>query len=184
MNKAILMGRLTRDPEVRYSQNNLVICNFTLAIDRRFSRQGEEKQTDFIPIVTFGKTAEFCEKYFQKGQQVLVAGRIQTRSWDDNEGKKRYATEVVSDEVHFADSKRANNDYGAPSDDYGYYPNTQRNPSYGSSGSSGQYSSQNSAPNNTNTGRSTADSAFEPEQAGGGTDDGFTPIENDSDLPF
>ena len=107
MNKAILMGRLTKDPELRYTSNNsTAVCNFTLAVDRRFTRQGEEKQTDFIPIVTWGKTAEFCSKYFQKGQQVAVVGRIQTRSWDDNEGKRHYVTEVVSDEAYFADSKR------------------------------------------------------------------------------
>lgn len=107
LNKAILMGRLTKDPEMRYtSTNNTPVCTFTLAVDRRFSRQGEEKQTDFIPIVTWNKTAEFCSKYFVKGMQVAVCGRIQTRSWDDADGKKRYVTEVVAEEVHFADSKR------------------------------------------------------------------------------
>ena len=88
LNKAILMGRLTKDPEMRYtSTNNTPVCTFTLAVDRRFSRQGEEKQTDFIPIVTWNKTAEFCSKYFVKGMQVAVCGRIQTRSWDDADGK-------------------------------------------------------------------------------------------------
>jgi single-strand DNA-binding protein len=107
MNKAILMGRLTRDPELRYTSNtNTAVCNYTLAIDRRFTRQGEEKQADFIPIVAWGKTAEFCSRYFQKGQQVAVVGRIQTRSWDDNEGKRHYVTEVIAEEVYFADSKR------------------------------------------------------------------------------
>ena len=78
MNKAILMGRLTKDPELRYTSNtSTAVCNFTLAVDRRFSRQGEERQTDFIPIVVWGKTAEFCSKYFQKGQQIVK--RIQTR---------------------------------------------------------------------------------------------------------
>ncbi len=109
MNKAILMGRLTRDPELRYTSNtNTAVCNYTLAIDRRFSRQGEERQADFIPIVAWGKTAEFCSRYFQKGQQVAVVGRIQTRTWDDNEGKRHYVTEVIADEVYFADSKRDN----------------------------------------------------------------------------
>ena len=106
MNKAILMGRLTKDPEIRYGQNNMAVCNYTLAVNRRFIRQGEERQADFIPIVAFGKTAEFCEKYFRKGQQVLVCGQIQVRSWDDKDGKRRYVTEVVCEEVHFADSKR------------------------------------------------------------------------------
>jgi single-strand DNA-binding protein len=107
MNKAILMGRLTKDPELRYTSNtSTAVCNFTLAIDRRFVRQGEEKQADFIPIVAWGKTAEFCSKYFQKGQQVAVVGRIQTRYWDDTEGKRHYVTEVIIDEAYFADSKR------------------------------------------------------------------------------
>lgn len=107
MNKAILMGRLTRDPEIRYTSNNLAICRFTLAVDRGYAKQGEERQADFIPIVTFDKTAEFCSKYFTKGRQVAVVGRIQVSSWDDNEGKKRYSTEVVASEVFFADSKRS-----------------------------------------------------------------------------
>jgi single-strand DNA-binding protein len=107
MNKVILMGRLTKDPEVRYtSTNNTAVCTFTLAVDRRFTKQGEEKQTDFFPIVTWQKTAEFCGKYLQKGRQILVSGRLQNRNWDDAEGKKHYITEIVADEVHFADSKR------------------------------------------------------------------------------
>ncbi|MCX7746104.1 MAG: single-stranded DNA-binding protein [Clostridia bacterium] len=112
MNKAILMGRLTKDPELRYtSANNTAVCSFSLAIDRRFSKPGEEKQTDFINIVAFGKTAEFCGKWYKKGQQVAVVGRIQTRTWDDNEGKRHYVTEVVAEEAYFADTKR---DSGAP----------------------------------------------------------------------
>jgi len=107
MNKAILMGRLTRDPEIRYTSTNLAICRFTLAVDRGYVKQGEERQADFIPIVTFDKTAEFCSKYFTKGRQVAVVGRIQVSSWDDSEGKKRYTTEVVANEVFFADSKRS-----------------------------------------------------------------------------
>ena len=107
MNKVILMGRLTKDPELRYTAANTTAwATFTLAVNRRFSKPGEEKQADFISIVAFGKTAEFCSKYFKKGQQVAVSGRIQTRSWDDQEGKKRYATDVVAEDVYFADSKR------------------------------------------------------------------------------
>jgi single-strand DNA-binding protein len=106
MNKVILMGRLTRDPELRYtSTNNVAFCTFTLAVDRRFSRS-EERQADFIPIVAWRNTAEFCSRYFTKGMRVAVVGSIQTRTWDDNEGKRRYITEVIADEVHFADSKR------------------------------------------------------------------------------
>jgi len=101
------MGRLTRDPELRYTNtNNTAVCSFTLAVDRRFARQGEERQADFIPIVAWSKLAEFCGKYFLKGRQVAVIGRIQTRTWDDNEGKRHYVTEVIAEEAYFADSKR------------------------------------------------------------------------------
>ena len=107
MNKVILMGRLTRDPEVRYTQtNNTLVSSFSLAINRRFVKPGEERQADFINIVAWSKLGEFCSKYFKKGQQVGVIGRIQTRNWDDENGVKHYATEVVAEEAYFADSKR------------------------------------------------------------------------------
>ena len=107
MNTVILMGRLTRDPEVRYTQtNNTLVATFSLAVNRRFARQGEERQADFINIVAWSKLGEFCSKYFKKGQQVAVIGRIQTRTWDDDQGAKHYVTEVVAEEAYFADSKR------------------------------------------------------------------------------
>lgn len=107
MNKIILMGRLTKDPEVRYTQtNNTMVTSFTLAVNRRFVRQGEERQADFLPIVAWSKQAEFCSKYFKKGQQVGVIGRVQVRSYDDAQGQKRYITEVIAEEVYFADSKK------------------------------------------------------------------------------
>lgn len=107
MNKVILMGRLTRDPEVRYTQtNNTLVASFSLAVNRRFVRQGEERQADFINIVAWSKLGEFCSKYFKKGQQVSVVGRLQTRTWDDDQGQKHYITEVVAEEAYFADSKR------------------------------------------------------------------------------
>ena len=107
MNKVILMGRLTRDPEVRYTQtNNTLVASFSLAVNRRFARQGEERQADFFNVVAWSKTGEFCSKYFKKGQQVGVIGRLQTRTWDDQNGTKHYITEVVAEEVYFADSKK------------------------------------------------------------------------------
>ena len=106
MNKVILMGRLTRDPEVRYTQtNNTQVASFSLAVNRRFVRQGEERQADFFNIVAWGKQGEFCSKYFKKGQQVGVIGRLQTRTWDDDKGR-HYITEIVAEEVYFADSRR------------------------------------------------------------------------------
>ena len=108
MNKVILMGRLTRDPEVRYSQgdNAMAIARYTLAVDRRFNRNNnDENSADFIGCVAFGKAGEFAEKYFKKGQMVSIIGRLQVRSWDDNEGKKRWSTDVVVEEQYFAESK-------------------------------------------------------------------------------
>ena len=107
MNKVILMGRLTRDPEVRYTQTtNTMVTSFTLAVNRRFVAQGQERQADFLPIVAWNKTAEFIAKYFKKGQQVAVIGRVETRNYDDKDGKKVYVTEVIAEEVYFADSKK------------------------------------------------------------------------------
>lgn len=106
MNKVILIGRLTKDPEVRYTTtNNTLVCGFTLAVNRRFAKEGEQ-QADFINIVAWSKLGEFCSKYFTKGQQVAVCGRIQTRTYDDKDGKKVYVTEVVAEEAHFADTKK------------------------------------------------------------------------------
>jgi single-strand DNA-binding protein len=106
MNKVILMGRLTRDPEVRYTQgNNTAVCSFSLAVNRRFKQEGQP-DADFINVVAWAKTAEFVGKYFAKGQQVAVVGKIQTRNYDDKDGKKVSVTEVVAEEVYFADSKK------------------------------------------------------------------------------
>ncbi|MFO7611710.1 MAG: single-stranded DNA-binding protein [Clostridia bacterium] len=113
MNKVVLMGRLTKDPELRYTNTNSTpLASFSLAVNRRFIRQGEERQADFINITAWGKTAEFVKNYFAKGQQVAVVGRIQTRSWDDEAGKRHYATDVVAEEVYFADSKRGSGEGG------------------------------------------------------------------------
>ena len=106
MNKVILMGRLTRDPEVRYSQgeNALAITRYTLAVDRRFKRDGEAT-ADFINCVVFGKSAEFAERYFRQGMRVAITGRIQTGSYTNKDGVKVYTTEVVVEEQEFAESK-------------------------------------------------------------------------------
>lgn len=107
MNKAILMGRLTKNPEIRYTQTtNIMVASFSLAVNRRFAKEGEERQADFINVVAWNKTAEFCSKYFKKGQQVGVVGRLQTRNYEDDKGVKHYITEVVAEEVYFADSKK------------------------------------------------------------------------------
>lgn len=109
MNKVILMGRLTRDPEVRYSNSSepLAITRYSLAVQKRFKRDGEP-DAEFINCVAFGKAAEFVNNYFRKGQMISVVGRLQTRSWDDQQtGQKRYATEVVTEEHFFAESRKS-----------------------------------------------------------------------------
>ena len=114
MNKVILMGRLTRDPEVRYSagENTMAIARYTLAVDRRFRRDGEAT-ADFINCVVFGRGAEFAEKYLRQGIKIAVSGRIQTGSYTNREGAKVYTTEVVVDDQEFAESKSASDSYQA-----------------------------------------------------------------------
>lgn len=110
LNKAILMGRLTADPELKHTQNNIPVTSFTLAVDRSF---GKEKQTDFLDIVAWRNTAEFVAKWFRKGMLVAVSGRLQTRTWEDKQGNKRKTVEVVADEVFFAEGKRGQEEEGS-----------------------------------------------------------------------
>ncbi len=105
MNKVILMGRLTRDPELRTTQNNTTLCQFTVAVDRRFKSASGERQADFINCTAWRQTADFIGRYFTKGARIAVVGSIQTSSWDDSEGKRQYKTEVVVDEAYFTESK-------------------------------------------------------------------------------
>lgn len=105
MNKAILIGRLTRDPEVRYSQgSNTAVARYTIAVDRKFKRDGEPT-ADYIPCVVFGRQAEFAEKYFRKGMKVVISGRITTGSYTNKDGQKVYTTEITVEEQEFAESK-------------------------------------------------------------------------------
>ena len=119
MNKVVLMGRLTRDPEVRYTQgeNSTCIARYTLAVDRRFSRNNNNdgQTADFIPCVAFGKTGEFAEKYFRKGIKVAVSGRIQTGSYTNRDGVKVYTTEVIVEDQEFAESRNASQQGGGSS---------------------------------------------------------------------
>ncbi len=114
INKAILMGRLTRDPELRHTGSGTPVCSFSIAIDNGY---GENRQTDFINCVAWNKTAEFVEKYFTKGRMIIVVGRISTRTWEGQDGKKNYVTEVVANEVSFGESKKNAEEggYTAPS---------------------------------------------------------------------
>lgn len=125
LNKAILMGRLTRDPELRYTQSNLPIIQFTIAVERNRAAQGQERQTDFINIVAWRKTAEFVSQWFTKGMMIIVTGSIQSRNWQDKNGNNRTSIEVVADEVQFGESKRSREENSGY---HGGYQNTYSAP--------------------------------------------------------
>ena len=159
LNKAILMGRLTRDPELRHTQSNMAVCSFSLAIDRGRKDQNGERQTDFIDCVAWGRQAEFVAQWFTKGSMAIVVGRIQSRRWQDQNGNNRTAVEVVANNINFAGSKNSNAGGGA---------NYQNNsaPAY-----------QNAAP-----ARPAAVEAA-PSYSAGNADD-FAVIDDSDDLPF
>lgn len=190
MNKAILMGRLTRDPDIRYTNgdNSMCIAHYTLAVDRRFSRNNPDGQTaDFINCVAFGKSGEFAERYFHKGIKIAVVGRIQTGSYTNRDGVKVYTTEVIVEDQEFAESKNAssssnyngNGGYGRDNNNYGggYNDNGSRysrsNNDYGGSSRQGEGSGSQNSQNNS--GSQNADSI-----------DGFMNIPDgiDEELPF
>ena len=105
MNKTILLGRLTKSPEIKFSQaNNVKIATFSLAVNRKYTKKGEESQADFFNIITFSKLADLVEKFLNKGTQVCISGRLQTRNYEDKNGIRRYVTEVIAEEIDFADS--------------------------------------------------------------------------------
>ena len=180
MNKVILMGRLTRDPEVRYTQgdNSMAIARYTLAVDRRFSRNANNdgNNADFISCVAFGKTAEFTEKYLKKGTKMAITGRIQTGSYTNKDGAKVYTTEVVVEDQEFAESKNASagGNFGGNGNNYAGNGNN-----YGGNGGNsygGNGGSYNSGANRA------------PQQSAGNSDslDGFMNIPDgiDEELPF
>ena len=117
LNKIFIMGRLTRDPELRRTQSGTPVTSFSLAVDRDYKTQSGEKETDFIDVVAWRATAEFVAKYFTKGRMAVVEGRLQIRAWQDKEGNNRRSAEVVADNVYFGDSKRdgaSGGDYAPP----------------------------------------------------------------------
>ena len=120
LNHIVLMGRLTRDPELRRTGSGIAVASFTLAVDRDFTAQGAERETDFVDIVAWRNTAEFVSKYFTKGRMAVVSGRLQIRNWQDKEGNKRRSAEVVADNVYFGDSKRDSADGGSFNQSQGY----------------------------------------------------------------
>lgn len=105
LNKVVIGGRLTADVELKHTQSGTAVCGFTIAVDRKYKKENEEKQTDFISVVAWRHSAEFISKYFRKGSSICITGSIQTRTWNDKNGQKRYASEVVVDEAYFVDGK-------------------------------------------------------------------------------
>lgn len=114
LNNIVIMGRLTRDPELRRTSSGVAVASFTLACERDFAPQGEARGTDFIDIVACRYTAEFVEKYFSKGQMAVVSGRLQIRNWEDKEGNKRRSAEILADHVYFGEAKRDKTTQGEP----------------------------------------------------------------------
>ena len=125
LNHIVIMGRLTRDPELRRTQSGVAVTSFTVAVDRDFGKnENGEKETDFIDCVAWRQTGEFVSKYFTKGRMAVVSGRLQIRSWTDKDGNKRRTAEVIADNVYFGDSKRegdGGNAYAAPAANFGGY---------------------------------------------------------------
>lgn len=107
LNRIDIAGRLTADPELRHTQSGTAVCSFTLAVDRDFKNQAGEKETDWIPVVTWKNTAEFSDRYFKKGDMAIVSGRLQSRRWQDRDGNKRTAIEIVAENIYFCGSKKS-----------------------------------------------------------------------------
>lgn len=129
MNKVILMGRLTADPELRYTTSNIPVCRFSIAVDRPYQKQGEERQADFFRVTAWRTTGEFVSRYFKKGARILVEGSLQNNTYDDNQGVRHYSVDVIAERVYFADSKR--------DDSYGGGGGFAQQPSYGVPGQQG-----------------------------------------------
>ena len=167
LNHIVLMGRLTRDPELRYTQSQIPVASFTLAVDRDFGgRDGAERQTDFIDIVAWRSTAEFVSKYFTKGSMAAVSGRLQIRDWTDRDGNKRRSAEVVADNVYFGESKRREGGDYNRSD---YARNNDRQPSYNNAPAHNSFAEPQPGP-------------YDNVQRGGST---FAELDDgDGELPF
>ena len=154
LNHITIMGRLTRDPELRHTQSNTPVASFTVAVDRDFSgRDGGEKQTDFIDCVAWRQTGEFVSKYFRKGSMIVVSGKLQSRKWQDRDGNNRTNWDVIADNVYFGESRRDGGDTTGNDRSYNRSEPARRENSYNSNYSNNSYSS-------------------------------FSEMEDDGDLPF
>lgn len=179
MNKVIIMGRLTKEPEIKETASNIMVASFTLAVDRRVAK-GSDKTADFINCVAWRQTAEFMRNYIHKGTRIAVSGHLQTRSWDDPEGKKRYVTEVIAEEVFFADSKQDGAGSGAtrPFVSAGSNPGFNAGTNAGSNDKPQSFTNGSIESNGLN-GNATSNTILQKNDG----EDGFYPVEDD-DLPF
>lgn len=151
LNRIVIMGRLTRDPELRYTQSQIPVASFTLAVDRDYADQSGNRETDFIDCVAWRSTAEFASKYFSKGKMAVAAGRLQFRDWTDRDGNKRRNAEVIVDCIYFGESKR-DNDGGQRQN--GYQASTESSYGYGGGyGTDRQYGDGNHGSANNDRGR-------------------------------
>ena len=172
LNHIVIMGRLTRDPELRRTSSGIAVASFTVAVDRDFGgRDGGERETDFIDCVAWRQTGEFVSKYFTKGSMIVVSGRLQIRNWNDKDGNKRRSAEIVAENVYFGESKRSNDS----------------NSTYGGN----TYGGNSSYGNNNNYGGSSYNSAPAPSYGGGYTAPASAPAsdfamleDDDAQLPF
>ena len=172
LNHIVIMGRLTRDPELRRTSSGIAVASFTVAVDRDFGgRDGGERETDFIDCVAWRQTGEFVSKYFSRGSMIVVSGRLQIRNWNDKDGNKRRSAEIVAENVYFGESKRSNDS----------------NSTYGGN----TYGGNSSYGNNNNYGGSSYNSAPAPSYGGGYTAPASAPAsdfamleDDDAQLPF
>lgn len=184
LNRVILIGRLTRDPELRYTPAGVAVTQFTIAVDRPFTSQGGEREADFIPVVTWRQLAETCANYLRKGRLTAVEGRIQVRNYDNNEGKRVYVTEVIADNVRFLESPNRDGGGGSGRDE------SSSSPSYGGSGNGGGSAGGNRPePSYGGGGSGNRGGSQTPRGGGSNNQDPFSddgrPIDiSDDDLPF
>lgn len=145
LNHIVIMGRLVRDPEMRYTQNQVPVTSFRVAVDRDYtSRDNGDRQTDFIDCVAWRNTGEFVNKYFTKGSMIIVSGRLQIREWTDRDNNKRYTAEIVAENVHFGETKRSREEYQSGGNAGNYNGNYgSSSGSYGNSGNAGNYGGGN-----------------------------------------
>lgn len=180
LNRVILIGRLTRDPELRYTPAGVAVTQFTIAVDRPFTSQGGEREADFIPVVTWRQLAETCANYLRKGRLTAVEGRIQVRNYDNNEGKRVYVTEVIADNVRFLES---------PNRDGGGGSGRDESSSYGGGNGGGSGGGNRPEPSYGGGGGGNRGGSQSPRGGGSNNQDPFSddgrPIDiSDDDLPF